>query len=129
LLEIGGLMLGRKTQVYEVVEAASIGAAGRIWNVRYGDRLPVKHPALTANPSLFKPVGSGHPTKIQSEPVEPPEQKPVQMVRAKHKLTIDGIVVGGGSWTAGKTTVEEGQELPADHPIVAKNPTNFEKVK
>jgi hypothetical protein len=35
------------------------------------------------------------------------------MVRAKRKLVIDGIVVGGHFWTSGKTTVEQGQELPA----------------
>jgi hypothetical protein len=115
-LEARSLMLGRQTQVYECIEASSIGADGRIWNLRRGDRVAAKHPALTANPSLFKAVDSGHPTKIQSAPTEQPEQKPVQMVRARRNLRIEGILVGGSFWTRGLTTINEGDELRADLP-------------
>jgi hypothetical protein len=121
-------MLGPKGEVFEAIESASLGAGGKIWSIRQGDRVRAKHPALLANPDLFKPVDVGEPTHIKTEPVEESEQKPVRMVRAKQNLTVDGILVGGSFWTRGKTTINEGDELRADHPIVARNPKNFEQV-
>jgi hypothetical protein len=122
-------MLGRKNELYEVVEAASIGAAGRIWNLRVGDCLPAKHPVLAANPSLFRAVGSGHPTQLQSEPAEEPKpEKPVHMFRAKKTVSVEGCWLPSGFQVPGRTIIEAGETVPESHPILKNNKKDFERV-
>jgi hypothetical protein len=67
--------------------------------------------------------------ELPGEPSDPPPKPEPRLVKAKRKLTIDGILIDGKWWTKGKTTVEQGQELPADSAIVQRNPRDFVKVK
>ena len=62
-------------------------------------------------------------------PPEPKPKKPAPMVRAKRTRLVSGAQVPGtrlGRPDA-TTIIQEGQLLPADHPLVQASPKEFEK--
>jgi hypothetical protein len=122
-------MIGLRTQVFECLEAHSVGADGKMWTIKRGGRVAAKHPALTANPSLFKAVSAGHPTKIHFEPDKRSGESRSRWSEPSASWSSTASWLVANSWMSGKTTVEQGQELPASHPIVTRNWRDFEKVK
>jgi hypothetical protein len=92
--------------------------------------LQAKHPALVANPSYFRAIGTGEPTAIKSEPIEQqPQNKPLQMMRAKRTVSVEGCLLPGGFRMPGRTIIQAGEEVSATHPACRSNKELFEKVK
>jgi hypothetical protein len=140
------LSLSRKTKeaeatpaAFECVESFSTIIDGAPVALRLGTRVAADHPAYAIAPGYFRPINSadignnygdsGAEHIAEPAPKAKPKPKP-KLMRAKRTVSVDGIVTPDGRyWQEGRTVIEAGQEVPADHPIVKNNKGAFEKVK
>jgi hypothetical protein len=124
-------------QVYECIQSFSAYAPdGCPFAPKVGLRVPHDHWARERWPEFFQPAGAptvglevhpGAEAAVANTP-EAPAPEPPKLVRCVATLTVDGIVTPDGNfWQTGKTTIFENDQLPASHPIVRRNPKNFEK--